>query len=707
MSAWLNDLTATQRQLLTKKYGADAKKLYDKEGGTPSRATMVATAAAASSSGGGGDAAANTKSALNSALPELDKLITRTKALGKEETRMLELLNIAGDTLAHEAKTRKAIVTELGQVGVLQQRTNANITEAEIATAKWGITQDDILNTVTAIGKEVGRNISFTADEIEQLSIFQKAFQLTEHDVASMVKMFDQMGGTIGDNIEAATDMANVARMMGVNMEGFMENMGQNMKMLNTYNFADGVKGFAKMAAQSERLGLGMEHVAGLAETVMDPEGAIDLAAQLQVIGGGFGDLADPMKLMYMATNDLEGLQDAIVGVGKEMVVVGENGELMFPPTAQRQLRDMAKALNIPKDELANMIKLQKKFESVQNQMSLDLLSEDEGVQNFVNSIARLGEGGKYEVEVKEKDSATGKMISKFRNIEDLTKDQITELKNMQKDQKKTEKQVLQEQTGLLDAINNNVGAINKAMTVGLINELDLSEIQTQLVKNMTKAVPGDVYAELGKDLAQGVKDGLKELTGAESWGDMKGSLLKLGDTIEKLPEKGLEALHEVLQGGNISVESMKALGIGSVENLNFGDAEPEFDFEMPADGTQKFIISQGGKVTAPSPNDNIIGFQGNLNPALNTTASLGAGGGGSSTAVVKGEIALKNTEINLKINGLPTGWGVEMRNTFIAELSKNQDFARKVQNTLTENSNSVAANYENMEAQAFGPLNT
>ena len=74
-----------------------------------------------------------------------------------------------------------------------------------------------------------------------------------------------------------------------------------------------------------------MSDVSGLAEKFLDPEGAIDFAAKMQVIGGAAGDLTDPFKLMYMATNDLEGLMDAIVDTAAASATFNEEtGEFGF-----------------------------------------------------------------------------------------------------------------------------------------------------------------------------------------------------------------------------------------------------------------------------------------------------------------------------------------------------------------------------------------
>jgi len=81
-------------------------------------------------------------------------------------------------------------------------------------------------------------------------------------------------------------------------------------------------------------------------------------------------------------------------------------------------------------------------------------------------------------------------------------------------------------------------------------------------------------------------------LFGADGWGDMKNALLKLGDNISSLPLAGLEGLHNVLQGGAIDVESMKALGINNVDKLEINaDGGHKFDFDMAPDGMQKYVI--------------------------------------------------------------------------------------------------------------------
>ena len=460
-----------------------------------------------------------------------------------------------------------------------------------VEVVKYGIEAEKLAEIIANIGETMGRNITITDEEIERLAIFQKAFALTEGEVSNMVKYFDQMNIGIGASIDKANEMASVARMMGVNMAGFMENMTQNMEMLNTYNFADGVKGFAKMAAQSERLGISMKTTAQLAEKVMDPEGAIELAANLQVIGGAVGDLADPFKLMYMATNDLGGLQDAIVGAGQSLAVFNEEtGEISFPPTAQRQLRAMAEALGMSKEEFAEMVKLQSKFQSVQNQLDLTMFEGDdaEGLKEFISSMAQMDAStGKYQIQIE------GDPF----NVEDLTTGQLEALNEMREQAEiigeMSEKDIAAEQLTVLQSIDGNAAALQQALRTGLIEKLDIGEISTEFISDQMDLLPADKLKALGAATGEGVKVGLETIFGTD-FENLKKAFTDVGTITSAAGATGLEALTELLEMGvsatnadiNISKEAKLNLDGGG----GGGEDDPANDFIWrPGDGLRKF----------------------------------------------------------------------------------------------------------------------
>ena len=548
-----------------------------------------------------------------------------------------------------EGKIRKTIVQDLGQVGELQTRNVKIIAEAGAEAALYGVNMDKLLETVSTLSKTMGRNIAFDDNDINRIAIFSEAMDVSLYDVTQMVKQFDMMNISIDGAIDKGNEMAEVARNMGVNMDKFMGIITDNMDMLNTYNFADGVKGFAKMAAQAQRLGLSMSTTAALAEKVMDPEGAVELAANLQVIGGAVGDLADPFKLMYMATNDVAGLQDALVNAGKDLVMFNkETGEMSIPPTAQRQMRAMAETLGMSKEEFAEMIKLQSKFDSVVNQLSFSSFTkemEDSGVGDYIASIAKIGAGGRYQV------SVDGDM--KF--VDTLTPEDMKALQDealLDAQQKTlTEKDIMLEQTTILESINRGIHGIEeKGFEVGL--DVFQPGVGGQpaaegLTKGMEKVLNkgGETIKDFMLMGINGVFMGNNSSTEPIPW-------KKIGTMIGEGAEEGLGGIVNVFSalfktfGENFPNEYKKD------QSIIGNEGTPAGDFTVSEGQTQAVITSKG--MIIPSKKDTLIGVDLTASP---TTPNMGA----LNTSTATNQTITLNTNkiegsIDLKLDGRNLG---------------------------------------------------
>ena len=133
---------------------------------------------------------------------------------------------------------------------------------------------------------------------------------------------------------------------------------------------------------------------------MLDPEGAIDLAAQLQVIGGAAGDLTDPFKLMYMATNDLEGLQDAIIDTAAASATFNkETGQFGFSPDQRRQMRDQAEAMGLSWEEFSETAIQAAKRTEVFSQLSFtDSISETD--KELIASMSEIGKDGTAKISI-------------------------------------------------------------------------------------------------------------------------------------------------------------------------------------------------------------------------------------------------------------------------------------------------------------------
>ena len=171
---------------------------------------------------------------------------------------------------------------------------------------------------------------------------------------ADFVANFDKIGSGAYQATQAIQNTVLVAQNMGLTVSTLLPEVEKNISKINTYGFKDGVAGLTQMVAQGQRLGLTMDEVLKVSDKAFTPEGAIDMAAQLQMIGGAAGELLDPFQLMYMAQNDVEGLQDAIVKSTESAVTFNEEtGEFGLTPSDRMRLQKTADAMGISYDTLA------------------------------------------------------------------------------------------------------------------------------------------------------------------------------------------------------------------------------------------------------------------------------------------------------------------------------------------------------------------
>ena len=253
--------------------------------------------------------------------------------------------------------------------------------------------------------QEIGRNLYISPEVMDRTALLTKT--LDGFDAAKFADAFDTAGyalddaiGGVNDADGALTDIIQTGQELGVTMEQFLGDVTGNIKLINTYGFENGVEGLARMVVRSQALGLEMSTVTGMAEKFLDPEGAIDFAARMQVIGGAVGDLADPFKLMYMATNDLEGLQDAIVETAAAAVTFDkEKGKFTISPESRRQLRDQAEAMGMSYQELADTAVKSARRAAVFSELEFvgDMSETD---KELLASMAQIGKGGTAQVKI-------------------------------------------------------------------------------------------------------------------------------------------------------------------------------------------------------------------------------------------------------------------------------------------------------------------
>jgi len=187
---------------------------------------------------------------------------------------------------------------------------------------------------------------------------------------------------------------------LGLQAQKVTKELGSNIGKINEYGFQNGIQGLTKMVQKSIEFRMSMETAFKVADDVMDPDKAIDMAANLQAIGGAIGDFNDPLKLMYMATNNVEGLQDALIGVAGSLATYNEEqGRFEITGVNLRKAKAMAAELGISYSELANGAIAAAERSSAASELMASGLSLSDEQQEFLTNISTM-KGGRMTIEL-------------------------------------------------------------------------------------------------------------------------------------------------------------------------------------------------------------------------------------------------------------------------------------------------------------------
>jgi hypothetical protein len=280
------------------------------------------------------------------------------------------------------------------------------------------------------------------------------------------------------------------------------------------------------MSIQAEKFKTTIEGVAGFAEKLFTPEGAIDAAAQLQVLGGEWAKIADPFSLMYKARNDMAGLQKSMIEATAGVAQFNKaTGEFEISGMEMHRLREISKVTGQSVDELAQSAKELAKTKAIKMQISA---SVDKNYEDFITSTAQYNKDkGGYFIEIGGKE----------KNIKDLNALNNSELKNIVLQQENLKKRAIEAKsvdelwTNLKDSFKATLLPLLKGIELGLhkplakvIDWLDKNDITTKIanltgtigefiVENPVKSIIGAVAAiglfELAKWGANGFAFGL------------------------------------------------------------------------------------------------------------------------------------------------------------------------------------------------------
>jgi hypothetical protein len=208
----------------------------------------------------------------------------------------------------------------------------------------------------------------------------------------------------------------------------------------------------------------------------MDPANAIDMVANLQVIGGAFGDLNDPLKLMYDATNNVEALQDSLIKAASGLATYNqEQGRFEILGINQRRVRDMAAAMGVDYRELTKSAIASQERMLANNDLMAKGFSIPEKEKEFITNLAKM-DNGKMVIEIPKTLREEFEGQSKIA-LEDLSQKQIETLEaNREQLEKMSPEDIARDQVTSVLNIERDLSAMLELNKIDLARKINSKE---------------------------------------------------------------------------------------------------------------------------------------------------------------------------------------------------------------------------------------
>lgn len=286
------------------------------------------------------------------------------------------------------------IGSKTGLVGELGERLREDMIEASIEGARYGKNLLEIGSFYTQLVDQSGKFSLINKEVYDNAIPLAAALNMHMTELSMNLFEYEKIGVGLNKSIESLEEATVNSLSLGLSAQKVVQTMRSEISKLNEFGFQNGVRGLERMAQKALEFRINMNSVFQIADKVFNPEGALDLVANLQVLGGAIGDFNDPIKLMYMATNNVEGLQDALIDAAGSLATYNaEQGRFEITGVNLRRAKAMAQELGISYQELATGAIAAAERTSAASAIMRTGLIMDEKDRDFLTNIARMEDG--------------------------------------------------------------------------------------------------------------------------------------------------------------------------------------------------------------------------------------------------------------------------------------------------------------------------
>jgi hypothetical protein len=329
----------------------------------------------------------------NLAYAETGKIWNKLPRLASSFYR--EIRNLAAVQMSKDIKQAEL---SMGILGKQSQFFSKGISKASESTIQLGFGISDIAKSQAAYSEEIGRSSMLNERGMIAMAEMAKGTTLGVEGAAAMAADMERFGISVEGSRNMIQETVDMAAKMGVNSTKAIKELTKNLKVAQTFHFKGGVRGMVEMANYAAKMKVDMAGISGMADKVFRPEGAVEMAARLQTMGGAFARLGNPFELMFKARNDFGAFTKDVANATAELAQFNEStGEFEISGLQLDRLREISTITGIGADQLSTMAKEAAKFNRIESLIPGIVDNED---KELISSLAQMGTDGEYYVRV-------------------------------------------------------------------------------------------------------------------------------------------------------------------------------------------------------------------------------------------------------------------------------------------------------------------
>jgi len=307
---------------------------------------------------------------INNKLTDEQKL---RKTINSTLTSFNSQLKSGFQYLMQSDKIIRQTILSLGMSGTKAELMRNSFEQSAGFVASLGGNIEDIQTVMQGFADETGRARVLSAEMVKDIAAIGKGTGLGIEQATRLGSQFELIGLDAKSTMNFVQGIVDTTERMGVNTTKVLKNVNDNFKRLNTYTFQSGAKGIAQMAASGEKLKVSMTDALNAADIAKSLEGAIDLAAQLQVMGGEFAK-TDPFEMLFLSRNDpakfTEKISDMTKGVVSFRKMADGTFEKFISPADRDRLAAVAKSLGMQASELTQIAQRRAELDKMNSELS-------------------------------------------------------------------------------------------------------------------------------------------------------------------------------------------------------------------------------------------------------------------------------------------------------------------------------------------------